>query len=65
MHGKEKVAVRVKRNARGKGTTSNSSIWEDLFGGENKPTPNWIMDRLILGKKHKNSVKQRRDVYTI
>ncbi|KAL0740434.1 hypothetical protein Bca4012_081947 [Brassica carinata] len=60
MHGKEKVLVRVKGNARGKGTTSNSSIWEDFFGGEDKPTPNWIMDRLILGKKYKDSVTRLR-----
>ncbi|XP_048634284.1 uncharacterized protein LOC106447818 [Brassica napus] len=60
MREQEKVVVRAKGNAKGKGTTSKSSIWEALFGGEDKPTPNWIMDRLILGKKYKDSVTRLR-----
>ena len=32
------------------------SIWDDLFRGEEKPTPGWIMERLVKGKKYKDGL---------
>ncbi|KAF8113490.1 hypothetical protein N665_0049s0006 [Sinapis alba] len=51
---KEKSAVRVKGNVKGKASTSTPSILDSLFRGEEKPTAGWIMNRLIMGKKYKD-----------
>nr|VDC71088.1 unnamed protein product [Brassica rapa] len=40
----EKGIGRGKASGKGK---SSMSIWDDLFRGEDKPTPGWIMERLV------------------
>ncbi|CAN6971420.1 unnamed protein product [Brassica rapa subsp. trilocularis] len=45
--------------ASGKGKSS-MSIWDDLFRGEEKPTPGWIMERLVRGKKYKDRLTRLR-----
>ncbi|KAG5415171.1 hypothetical protein IGI04_002745, partial [Brassica rapa subsp. trilocularis] len=45
--------------ASGKGKSS-ISIWDDLFRGEEKPTPGWIMERLVRGKKYKDRLTRLR-----
>ncbi|KAG2280936.1 hypothetical protein Bca52824_052156 [Brassica carinata] len=47
----EKGIGRGKASGKGK---SSMSIWDDLFRGEEKPTPGWIMERLVKGKKYKD-----------
>ncbi|KAF8075384.1 hypothetical protein N665_1098s0001 [Sinapis alba] len=49
----EKVIWRGKGGSKGK---ASNSIWDDLFRGEEKPTVAWIMDRLVNGKRYKDSL---------
>ncbi|KAL0728747.1 hypothetical protein Bca4012_024840 [Brassica carinata] len=45
----------------GKGKSSSStSIWDELFRGEEKPTVSWIMDRLVKGKRYKDPLTRLR-----
>ena len=48
---------------RGKGTAkarASTSIWDELFCGEVKPTVGWIMDRLFRGEKYKDPLTRLR-----
>ncbi|CAN7031113.1 unnamed protein product [Brassica rapa subsp. trilocularis] len=53
----EKGIGRGKASGKGK---SSMSIWDDLFRGEEKPTPGWIMERLVRGKKYKDRLTRLR-----
>ncbi|KAF8088051.1 hypothetical protein N665_0556s0005 [Sinapis alba] len=53
----EKVIWRGKGGSKGK---ASNSIWDDLFRGEEKPTVAWIMDRLVNGKRYKDSLTRLR-----
>nr|VDD01085.1 unnamed protein product [Brassica oleracea] len=53
----EKGIGRGKASGKGK---SSMSIWDDLFRGEEKPTPGWIMERLVKGKKYKGRLTRLR-----
>ncbi|CAN6852218.1 unnamed protein product [Brassica oleracea] len=53
----EKGIGRGKASGKGK---SSMSIWDDLFRGEEKPTPGWIMERLVKGKKYKDRLTRLR-----
>ncbi|CAN7095073.1 unnamed protein product [Brassica rapa subsp. narinosa] len=53
----EKGIRRGKASGKGK---SSMSIWDDLFRGEEKPTPGWIMERLVRGKKYKDRLTRLR-----
>ncbi|KAG2312145.1 hypothetical protein Bca52824_023702 [Brassica carinata] len=53
----EKGIGRGKASGKGK---SSMSIWDDLFRGEEKPTPGWIMERLVKGKKYKDELTRLR-----
>ncbi|CAN7104949.1 unnamed protein product [Brassica rapa subsp. narinosa] len=53
----EKGIGRGKASGKGK---SSMSIWDDLFRGEDKPTPGWIMERLVRGKKYKDRLTRLR-----
>ncbi|KAG2304379.1 hypothetical protein Bca52824_033030 [Brassica carinata] len=53
----EKGIGRGKASGKGK---SSMSIWDDLFRGEEKPTPGWIMERLVKGKKYKDGLTRLR-----
>lgn len=48
----EKVGGRLKGTGKGKVSALSMSICDYLFHGEENPTPVWIMDRLIHGKKY-------------
>ncbi|CAF1975521.1 uncharacterized protein LOC106425575 [Brassica napus] len=53
----EKGIGRGKASGKGK---SSMSIWDDLFRGEEKPTPGWIVERLMKGKKYKDRLTRLR-----
>ncbi|KAL0702051.1 hypothetical protein Bca4012_058173 [Brassica carinata] len=53
----EKGIGRGKASGKGK---SSMSIWDDLFRGKEKPTPGWIMERLVKGKKYKDGLTRLR-----
>ncbi|CAN7070928.1 unnamed protein product [Brassica oleracea var. botrytis] len=53
----EKGIGRGKASGKGK---SSMSTWDDLFRGEEKPTPGWIMERLVKGKKYKDRLTRLR-----
>ncbi|CAN7093758.1 unnamed protein product [Brassica rapa subsp. narinosa] len=53
----EKGIGRGKASGKGK---SSISIWDDLFRGEEKTTPGWIMERLVRGKKYKDRLTRLR-----
>ncbi|CAF2072801.1 unnamed protein product [Brassica napus] len=53
----EKGIGRGKASGKGK---SSMSIWDDLFREEKKPTPGWIMERLVKGKKYKDRLTRLR-----
>ncbi|CAG7864395.1 unnamed protein product [Brassica rapa] len=53
----EKGIGRGKASGKGK---SSMSIWDDLYRGEEKPTPGWIMERLVRGKKYKDRLTRLR-----
>lgn len=55
LHGasNERGIGRGKVTGKGK-ASSSTSIWDELFRGEDKPTFSWIMDRLLKGKRYKD-----------
>ncbi|CAG7864400.1 unnamed protein product [Brassica rapa] len=53
----EKGIGRGKASGKGK---SSMSIWDDLYRGKEKPTPGWIMERLVRGKKYKDRLTRLR-----
>ena len=54
------------KGVRGKGTgklklsSASPSIWDVLFGREDKPTTSWIIDRLVKRKKYKDPLTRLR-----